>query len=165
MNSPKELGLRFSLLLGETPQPENALPVHHPTSTNTTRANIREIFWAEVKARTVPFLRGVPAPPQLGRGGDAGEGKDRQPASPSPAGSRALNPDPSPKAGRRHGRKEALGKSPCSHHQDESLRCFPTAEQPAEPHCFRVREVKRDASSPTPACVYTRQSRGTGYGN
>lgn len=49
------------------------------------RANVREIFWAEVKARIVPFLRGFPAVSQVGRGGDAGGDKEAAASLPQPS--------------------------------------------------------------------------------
>lgn len=97
------------------------------------------------------FLRGFPAVLQVEMPVGA---RKRQRASPSPAGPQAFEPDASPKGGRGYGKKEVLGKSLYFHHEDESIRCFPTLEQPAEPHSFKVQEVKQ-TQAPRPRCVCT----------
>lgn len=109
INTPKELGLQFSS--GRTPSvlkySFSTSPHAHKYNTSMLQwANIREIFWAEVKARTVLFLHGFPAVVQVGRGGDVYVGKEV-----SVSLYQVLKPASSPKEGRRNGMKEALGKS------------------------------------------------------
>lgn len=106
--------------------------VHKYDASVLQRANVREVFWAEVKARTVPFLRGFPlfrrwAEVEMPMGARKRQRASRSPAVPS-ARTRAK-----PKGGRRYGRKEALGKSPSFPHPAQSLCWFPRAERQLNP--------------------------------
>ena len=115
INSPKDVRISILIFFSARRNPSvlkcssSASPNVHKYITSTSRrADITEIFWAEVEARTVPFLRGFAAAPQLGRGGDA-RGSE-EPAMSLP---RCSNQTQAPKAAEDMGGRKLLEKKIC----------------------------------------------------